>query len=175
MWGICDCISGTPEGRPSLSLCDFWSVCYLSFPLWKRRSDWLCQECVRPQHWIWDPSWAGFLWSCFTNDGRIYVSHKALSWGASIRLPGNLGHQWEVVLPRPHRLEGWRCRMRSWYHLVEGCFCLLLLYISGYVWGYILELERSVGDFIEAVFKIPQKYDARLGTKWFTIFVVFHN
>ena len=37
--------------------------------------------------------------------------------------------------------------MCSCNHLVEGCFCLLLLYLSGEVEGYILELESSVGTF----------------------------
>ena len=62
----------------------------------------------------WGPYWVESLWSCCTNDEGINVIYKVFSWGTSIHCPGNPGRQWEVVLPWPHILEGWNCRMRSW-------------------------------------------------------------
>ena len=110
---------------------------------WQVHRKWDRGHVVR----YWGPSWVESLWSCCTNYGGINVSHKLFYWGASIHRLGNPGHQWEVVLPWPHGLERWCCRMRYYNHLVGIWVCLLLLYLTGYVGSYIWGLESSVGTF----------------------------
>ena len=95
----------------------------------------------------WGTSWSESLFSYCTNDGGIDLGHIVFSWRASMHLLGKPGHQLEVLLQWTHFLEEWRRRMSSCSHLVIGCVCILLLYLSGDVGSYILKLERSVRTF----------------------------
>ena len=72
--GHCDWISGTPGGRPSLSLWYLWSACCLSFPLWKCCSGCWFQECDWRQH----PSTGGIREPYFLGGLSIWYPLRSL-------------------------------------------------------------------------------------------------